>query len=115
MREDSQSEDGVCCDNLENTIDMRVGIRDRSIEGMVGAADRMSWKRCCCCRVSSLWRVLAVSWAVLGAYAISLTIYYNPTWDTLSWDTSNVKVDLSPRQDLRFRSRGNSTTSAPKY
>ena len=91
---------------------MRVGIRDRSIEGMVGAADRMAWKRCCCCRVSSLWRVLAVSWAVLGAYAISLTIYYNPTWDTLSWDTSNVKVDLSPRQNLRFRSRGNSTTSA---
>ena len=79
---------------------------------MVGTADRMAWKRCCCCRVSSLWRVLAVSWAVLGAYAISLTIYYNPTWDTLSWDTSNVKVDLSPRQDLRFRSRGNSTTSA---
>ena len=76
----------------------------------------MAWKRCCCCRVSSLCWVLAVSWAVLGAYAISFTIYRNPTWAILSWDTSNVKMDLSPRQDLRFRSRGNnSNTSTLRY
>ena len=77
----------------------------------------MAWKRCCCCRVSSLCLVLAVSWAVLGAYAISFNINNNPTWawNTLSWDTSKVEVDLSPRQDLRFGYRGNSTTSVSKY
>ena len=59
----------------------------------------MAWKRCCCCRVSNLCSVLAVSWALLVAYAISFNIYNNPTWarDTLSWDISEVEEDLSPR------------------
>ena len=53
----------------------------------------------------------------LGPYAISFNIYNNPTWarDTLSWDISEVEEDLSPRQDLRFGYRGNSTTFVPKY
>ena len=61
-------------------------------------------------------RVLAVLGAGRQLGAISFTIYRNPTWAILSWDTSNVKMDLSPRQDLRFRSRGNdSNTSTLRY